>query len=427
MIIALLTMGTKESIEPYIALGLSLKEAGHTIRIAALEGYSEFIKKFGLEYYRVSADLFKILFDDKPEDYININNPIKAFKGFKNKTIMSMILEMQYDYWDACDDVDAVIYHPGALIGYFIGKQKKIPSILASLFPITPTKAYPSIFYNKLRLGKGFNFLTHKIFERELWSSLSLPIKKFWENEFDMRNDKFSSPFSKQNIKALNTLVCCSNHIFPKPQDVGDNVHIDGYWFLNDNDDFKSKRELANFLKKGNPPIYVDIESICHRENEDKIIKIVIDGLKLSNKRGILRIAKNKEKNKRLNKKNSQDIFFVEDISNSWLLPQVAAVIHNGGYGIIASCLNAGVPSISIPSCEDEFAWARRMYELNVASLPIRRRMLTYKKLSSAIDFVLKKDILSNAKVMAKKIKNENGTLKSAKLIMDIIGNFKKT
>jgi sterol 3beta-glucosyltransferase len=83
--------------------------------------------------------------------------------------------------------------------------------------------------------------------------------------------------------------------------------------------------------------------------------------------------------------------------------------------------LRAGVPSIVIPHGNDQFAWARRVYELGVGAKPIPRKKLTAENLAEAIKYVLKSEIRQAAKGLGEKIQVENGAEAAAKVIMDAI------
>lgn len=94
---------------------------------------------------------------------------------------------------------------------------------------------------------------------------------------------------------------------------------------------------------------------------------------------------------------------------------------YNIAAGTTAAGFKAGIPSIIIPFSNDQFAWAHRAYDLGVGSEPIYRKNLTSDKLSSAIQFALKDDIIQNAKTLSKNISTENGAKDCAKIIADYL------
>jgi UDP:flavonoid glycosyltransferase YjiC (YdhE family) len=51
------------------------------------------------------------------------------------------------------------------------------------------------------------------------------------------------------------------------------------------------------------------------------------------------------------------DVVFVGDEPHALLLPRVAAVIHQGGAGTVATAAHGGVPQIVLPQAADQFLW----------------------------------------------------------------------
>jgi sterol 3beta-glucosyltransferase len=415
MIITFLTTGSRGDIQPYIALGVELKKAGHTVRIAAFENYEAFIRSYKLEYFPIKGDVTKASSSDIGIDAMKADNPIKLLISF-NK-LKSLVFDLQKDFFDACKGSDAILYHPGAPIGYFAAQLLKIPSILATPFPMTPTKEYPAlIFYDTLRLGKRFNLLTHKIFEKVMWLASGSPVKQFWKKEFGNLPEDFGNPFIKQNTRISPTVISCSNYVFSRPNDWSEYVYSSGFWFLDDMVDWKPSSDLLKFLHMGKPPVYVGFGSIGDPKLAVQTTEMVINALKLSGQRGILATGWNGMS--RINN-IPEDIYILESAPHSWLFPQMAAVVHHGGAGTTAAGLRAGIPSVVIPNSNDQFAWGRRVYELGVGSKAIPRKKLNAKKLSNAINFVLKKEINDAARDLGIKIQSENGAAATARIILN--------
>jgi sterol 3beta-glucosyltransferase len=414
MIITFLTTGTRGDLQPYIALCVELKKAGHRVRVAAFENYETFVKKFGLEYFPIKGDVSRIASSDDAKFAMKADNPIKLFFCFYE--LKSLVFDLQKDFFDACQGSDAIIYHPGASIGYFAAQYYEIPSILATPFPMTPTKEYPAlIFYNGPRLGRKFNLFTHQIFEKVMWFASSSPVRQFWKQKFGLIPKDFGCPFGKQNTTILPTIISCSNYVFPRPKDWSDFIYCEGFWFLDDSVDWAPPKDLVEFLRNGTAPVYVGFGSVGDSALATQTTELVIKALKLSGQRGILSTGWNGMA--RIGD-IPESIFILEDVPHSWLFPRMAAVVHHGGAGTTAAGLKAGVPNIVIPFSNDQFAWGRRVYELGVGSKPVPRRNLTKEKLSEAINISLMKEIKEAAKVMGMKIQSENGAESMAKIII---------
>ena len=417
MLITLLSAGSRGDTQPYIALGVELQKSGYTVQIAASEAFEDLIKSYGLEFYPLLGNVSKIADNDKLRQAMSADNPLKVIMSFN--TMKNYAYSLQQGFYDACQGSDAIVYHSGAVIGYFIAQTLDIPNILATPFPMIPTKTYPAlIFYNSIKLGKTFNLLTHILFQKIMWLISKAPTERFWKDKFGSIPRNFINPFSQLQSENNLTLVACSNYVFPKPQDWSKEVHNTGYWFLYENDYWSPPNKLSEFLLAGTPPVYVGFGSLGNPAKATQTTELIIDALKLSGQRGIL--ATGWGGMTKLNK-TSKDIFIIESVPHAWLFPKMSVVVHHGGAGTTAAALRAGVPSILIPHANDQFAWGKKVYELGVGAKSIPRKKLTVEKLSTAISYALKKEVKVAAKILGAKIQRENGVKVAAKLIIDFL------
>jgi sterol 3beta-glucosyltransferase len=419
MRITLLAVGSRGDTQPYIALGLALQGAGYRVRIAASESFADLINSFEFEFYRLSGDVSAIAHNEDLKQAMEADNPLKIIMGFN--TLKNYAYSLQQGLYDACQGSDAIVYHPGAVIGYFIAQDLNIPSILATPFPMTPTKDYPAlIFYDSVRLGKTFNLLTHILFQQIMWQTSKASTKRFWKEKFGTVPHNFVNPLSQQQPKNNLTLVGCSNYVFNRPQDWSNNVHNTGYWFL-DEDDWSPSEELQNFLQAGKPPVYVGFGSLGNPDQATQTTELVVNALERSGQRGIL--ATGWGGIARLDGM-SENILIVESAPHAWLFPKMSVVVHHGGAGTTAAALRAGVPSVVIPHSNDQFAWGKRVYELGVGAKPIPRKKLTAEKLSAAIADALNEKVKAEVIALGEKIQSENGTKVAANLTIDYLEQY---
>src|SRR4030042_4451703 len=164
MKIAITTLGTRGDLQPFIALGLGLKDAGYDVLLISAKNEEEFVKCYGLNFFALNVDIQKIMESPEVQKMAKGDNPVKFIMSHLNgsKKLKQSMVETQSEIWDACQGADAIIFHPGMPLGYFIANESGKVSIMANPFPVSSTKDYPSIlFYNGPRLGKLYNLLTH--------------------------------------------------------------------------------------------------------------------------------------------------------------------------------------------------------------------------------------------------------------------------
>jgi sterol 3beta-glucosyltransferase len=58
--VAILTLGTRGDVQPYVALGAGLKEAGHEVTLVTAKGFDELVAARGLRYVALDLDLLEL-------------------------------------------------------------------------------------------------------------------------------------------------------------------------------------------------------------------------------------------------------------------------------------------------------------------------------------------------------------------------------
>jgi sterol 3beta-glucosyltransferase len=414
MTITMLAIGSRGDVQPYIALGVELQRAGYAVRVATFANFASFVTQHGLEFYPIRGDVAAVASSAEVKKAGQADNPLRFLQSF-NK-LKSLVFELQQDFWAACEGATAVVYHPGVAIGYFIAQELGIPSILATPFPMTPTRAYPNlIFYDRVRLGKGWNWLTHKLFEQIMWQTSKSPIKRFWREKFGRLPAHLACPYPQQTSLTHPTITSCSNDVFAKPADWPAHVHNTGYWFLEGEADWQPSAELLAFLAQGPPPVYVGFGSLGDSAVAEQTTALVVAALQQAGQRGVLAtgwsgMAQMADL--------PPEMFMLESAPHAWLFPQMAAVVHHGGAGTTAAGFRAGVPSIVIPHSNDQFAWGRRVAELGVGAPPIPRKRLTAEGLAGAIGVAMQPAVREAARVLGEKIAGEEGVKTAAAIIV---------
>ena len=115
-------------------------------------------------------------------------------------------------------------------------------------------------------------------------------------------------------------------------------------------------------------------------------------------------------------------VYCAGSLSHGWLLDQVSAVIHHGGFGTTTAGLRSGVPSIIIPHIIDQYAWRLAVFELGAGPKFISRGKLNAENLAAAITQALNDSaIRAKAALVGKAIRSEaDGVVQAVKLIEDL-------
>jgi len=412
--ITILCAGSRGDFQPYIALAQQLKLLGKEVRIAGSRSFEGFITSYGIGFYPIEGDFQSLNIDPKLlKAASSADNPFKMLLAFNKMKEYGVY--MVNDYYAACEGSELIVYHPGCTIGYFAAQKFGIPSVLASPFPMHKTKEYLSVvMYGKVKSTVLMKKISYMMIQGMLWMASKDSVKGFWKKRFGKEPDNFACPFEKHTDRKHPAIVSCSNFVFKRPEDWNENIHQNGYWFVEETIDYIPPSNLSEFLAAGEKPIYVGFGSMTSLDTHDGLAEIVIEAVVKSGRRAIM-CGMGTPSNL------PKSIFTIDSIPHSWLFDRVSAVCHHGGAGTTAAGFKAGVPSIIVPFSNDQFAWAARAYDLGVGSKPIPKKELSSDKLSDAIRFAFKDEIITKAKILGEQMASENGAQKCASIIMECL------
>lgn len=411
--ITIICAGSRGDFQPYVALAQRLKILGEEVRISGFSQFENFVRGYGIDYVPIEVDYEELGVDPKMlKQAGSADNPLKMILTFnKMKKYGAQIAKQTYD---SLEGSELIVYHPGCVIGYFAAQEMNIPSVLATPFPMNKTEEYLSVVtYGKARPTKINKKISYKMIQGMLWLASSNTVKQHWKERFGRVPKNFKSPYEKISKDHI-AMVSCSNFVFPRPKDWDKNIYQSGYWFVEENKEYKPSKELEAFINNGEKPVYIGFGSVFDSDEKDKIVRIIIDALKKCGKRGIIS-GMGKVDNL------PDNIISVDGIPHTWLFEKVSLVCHHGGAGTTAAGFRAGVPSVIIPFSNDQFAWAHRAFDLGVGAKPIYKKDLTADKLAEGINYALNKDIIERAEMLSKNIALEDGALDCAKKIVDML------
>ncbi|HEX2905382.1 MAG TPA: glycosyltransferase [Phototrophicaceae bacterium] len=416
MRITILTAGTRGDIQPYVALGTGLKRAGYQVRLVGSQDFAAFVTAYGLDFFPMQLSMAAAMNTEGAQAILEAGNPIKGLLlQRKLSQSASPLDQTQLDIWEACQNAEAIIYHPGLANGYYIARHLGIPCLMASAIPMGPTREYPSIlFYHGPHLGPVYNRLTHTLFEQVFWQMGRATVKAFWQERGTANTVPLMPPYRRQRDEGVPMLYGYSEKVLPRPVDWPANLQITGYWFLDAAADWQPPAALVDFLQAGPPPVYLGFGSMGNQRRAQENTEIALQALALSGQRGLLVSGWNT-----LNEAVSlpDTVFMVKDVPHAWLFPQMAAVVHHGGAGTTAAGLRAGIPSVIVPHGVDQPFWGRRVAELGAGSPPIPRKQLTAENLAAAITTALHKDVRTQAEHLGRQIRAEDGIAKAVELV----------
>ena len=418
MRIVMVTLGSRGDVQPFLNLGIGLREVGHDVKVATAENFKDLVIEQGLDFIPLRGDIKKMLSSPEGRQFFKSKNPITLVHRMKRAST-ELLQTMQDDILKALDGADATVF--SYLCGPVLDVAEKtgLPCFLGLLNPVLPTGEYPNFAVTLKNLGPHLNLLTYDLLQFFMWMAFG-SIRDRWRKErLGLPKGLIFRTIEKQKIPVL---AAYSSSVVPKPADWPKQAWVTGYWyqkFGKFGDHWQPSRELENFLASGSPPIGVTFGSMIDNE-KDRIARLIRKTLENEGLRGILVAGWSGIKE---TEEGDHNFYYLKSIPYDWLFPQLTAVVHHGGAGTLASVLRAGVPSIVIPFVADQPFWAQQAYKLGVAPKPIKRSALNEKHLSDALRIAVHdKGLRKKARELGHLIRGEDGIAAAIDIIHQRLG-----
>jgi len=416
MRIVIIAPGSRGDVQPYIALGKGLQNAGHYIRLVSHSNFESLVTSYGLEFWSFGNDV-KDAVENSEMGKLTEKGNFLLLMAKMAKEAKREALRFAEGGLLAAQGMDMVLSGIGGLfIGTAIAEKLDIPHVQAYVFPFTPTQEFSSVLTPKL--PTFLNPLSHQLARQLMWQGFRSADTIARKKVLNLPAAPFLGPYQSKSTHNMPVLYGFSPSVIPAPSDWNGNTHVTGYWFVDETDDWQPPTALLDFLQSGSPPAYIGFGSMGNR-NPEQTADLVIQALALANQRAVLLSGWSG-----LQKNNLPDsIFMIDSIPHSWLFPRVSAVVHHGGASTVAAGLRAGVPTIVIPFFGDQPFWGQRIADLGVGTKPIPRKKLTAERLANAIQQVVTdEDMRQRAAKLGKQIQTEDGIMAS----IEIIGYLEK-
>jgi len=382
MKLTLIALGSRGDVQPIVALGRGLLDAGYAVRLVTMVGFESMVREQGLEFFPVAGDAqaltSELILEGVKGKGLSLLHMVRGFMRTFGAITQSYHMAFAAE---ALRDSDAILSQlPGGFYGYDLAEHLRVPYIALSVIPQEITGAYPlSLLPMQFSLGSWYNRLTYYMGQQLAWhpfhkainafrDELGLPPASFWWG--NMRRMK------RERVPVIQGF---SEHVIPTEPEWGDHVHTTGYWTL-DESSWEPSAALVKFLEAGEPPVFIGFGSMPVPD-PTVTTRLILKALRRAGKRGILGAGWAKIGAVEL----PETVFALDYAPYAWLFPRVAAVIHHGGSGTTGFALRSGVPSMVIPFTADQPFWGRRTHELGVGPVPIPFVKLSVENLARAI------------------------------------------
>jgi len=213
--IVIVTLGSQGDVQPFAALGIGLKAAGHAVKLATGKDFASFVQASGLDFVPVRGDIRAMLSTAEGQRLIRSRNPLITIHRMK-QVAGQLLGTMQEDILKAVEGADAVVF--SYLCGPVIDVAEKtgLPCFLGLLQPLLRTGEFPHLTMTSRDLGSILNRLTYDLFQLIMWAFFSNMANRWRRERFGLPPVR---PIRRIERLGIPVLGAFSPEVIPKPAD----------------------------------------------------------------------------------------------------------------------------------------------------------------------------------------------------------------
>lgn len=413
MHLSIVAYGTWGDVRPSIALGLALKDAGYGVRLIVTQDFAPWVSRTGLDVHLLPVNKFEVMRRVSSETH-----PLRVTLAV-SRQISPALLQAGRDLLAAAADTDGFLVNEW-LLGIVSGIAEvhnlglvhlaNQPQIRTGALPVSTMPDLPG--WAPFR--GAYNWLSYDLAHYLRWFSYVRGLNSLRKTFLKL------APLSRRGYLDLldrtPSITLVSPQVIPRPADWQNRHQITGFLYYDD-DGWRPPADLGEFIRAGEPPVYVGFGSM-HARHPDKTTRLILEALERAHCRAVLY-----EGWAGLGKVDlPATVYLLDYAPHSWLFPRMAAVVHHAGAGTSAAALRAGVPSVPIPHSGDQPFWARKLYQLGAAANPLPRGRLNALDLARLITRAVGDwQLRVRAAELAEGISREDGAGRTVAAIHDLL------
>jgi len=404
MKIILTSIGTRGDIEPFLAIGIILKEKGHQVICAFSEKFREVTESCDIEFASLGRKNDDVLESDANRTVMGGSGIKKFFAYIKLMRLaqsQKIPQEKELKLYELVkqERPDRIVYHSKnvyPLIWEYINRGK---TIFVSPFAYFHYIKGHTFLFGK-NYGEFLNKLTFKMSDFGV-VTVTMAAKKWLQIK-----EKTTRRELKNIIHSRKFIYTISPSLFPRPTYWERNIKVLGHQELQRKTDWKPEKKLTEFIEKHEKILFITFGSMPNPEPERKT-KIILEILERNKIPAIINTASGGLV--KPDKFNSELIYFVSQISYDWIFPKMYAVIQHGGAGTTHLAIKYGCATMIIPHFMDQFVWDKIVPELGVGPKGIRISRITNKNLEpKVLELLNNKSFKERSAKIGNKMKKED-------------------
>jgi sterol 3beta-glucosyltransferase len=360
MKVVLAPVGTRGDVQPLVALGLRLRQRGHTVLVSAPVNFASFVAGYGLLYAPNAPDYGTFLQEVRSEAFIQV---------------LARQIPEQFRMLSECAaGADVIVGSMLQLAGPSVAQKEGAAYYYMVPAPVfCRSRALPPVTVRCQNLPAWLNELAWRVRGWTWNRALRAPLNR-------ERAHIGLPPVRDAQDHVLHTghvLMAYDPALATPPVFRHSVVTVTGSWHL---DEGHLDESVRGFCERPPRPIFIGFGSMLTPDPEALLGKIVA-ALTQTGQRAVIGAGWSGLSSNAL----PESCLLIPGAPFHLLFPKVAAAIHHGGAGTTAAAARAGIPQGIVPHFADQYFWGERIARcgLGPASLPVEK--LTLARLAGMI------------------------------------------
>ncbi len=426
MRIVLSNIGTYGDINPLIAIALELKRRGHLPVMAVPGVYESRIRPLGLEFHAIRPDI-------DPTNSILVEMVYDVKHGTEHGLRDFLFPSLRQTYDDLLhaatqpERADLLLLGELNYAGPLVAEVTGIPWASYVLAPLSFFSAFdPPVLPPYPRLARADKAIPGM--GRAIKRLARFTTRKWSEPIFELRRElglpHGPHPLFDAKHSPYLVLALFSRVLGVEQKDWPENTLITGFCYYDaDCGNAKLPAHLDEFLSAGEPPVVFTLGSAAVLA-AGKFYEYSARAAVKAGVRAVLLIGS--DPRNRPSHQLPGSICVAEYAPYSALFPRASMVVHQGGVGTTAQCLQAGKPMLIMPYSHDQPDNARRMRRLKVART-LKRSAYTPLRVARKIRAILDEPKFARrAQSIAKRLSHEDGVHTACDALEDLAKKTQK-
>ncbi len=411
---ALIAIGSRGDVQPFIALAIGLIRHGHPVTLLAHENFKPLVESYQIDFHPLTGNPEHWLQAPEGRRLLQSGNTPRMLR-YLHRCYQKIQPQLNQDPLEGCQPADVLVTSAlgVAWVSCIAEKTGKRWAMIQLSFPIDSTSACPFAGLDYLN-SPAYNRWTYRFIRWVFWHQAKRGVKGFRQSLGLPRLQ--GSIFDKAVSDRVLTLYAVSPALMPRPKDWEANIQVTGFLSVPPHPTAAHVPErapetlpatlpesLAPWLQAGGPPVYIGFGSMPIPDPA-LFIRVLEELLTRTSHRYILctgwTVPPDCPTHSRL--------FVVPSINHEWLLPQCKAAVIHGGAGTLAATLRAGIPPVIVSIYGDQHWWGKYVEKKKLGRhIPFKR--LNTKRLIAALDSVLAPSVTKKVTAVARQLKGEDG------------------